>query len=48
MTDQQKNIIVQTLEEKKSEIINYDIGASWAIETLKAIDLMIEQLNNKD
>lgn len=45
MTEQQKKIVIETLQSKKAEILNYDISEAWAPETLEAIDLMINELN---
>ena len=45
MTEQQKHVISDLLETKKQEILNYDMGEDWAIETIEAIEAMIEQLN---
>lgn len=39
-----KAIIVELLESKKAEILNYDMDEIWAEETLKAIDLMLEEM----
>ena len=38
MTEQQKKIVIETLQSKKAEILNYDRGEDWAEETLEAID----------
>lgn len=47
MTDQQKTIIIEMLESKKQEILNYDMRETWATETLEAIAALIDQLHPK-
>ena len=48
LTDAQKQIILELLDSKKTEILNYDMGESWANETLDAIEAMIEHLQKKE
>lgn len=44
MNDRQKSTIIQILEGKKEEILNYDMGEPWAAETLDALQAAIDQL----
>lgn len=47
LNNEQKQILLDILESKKTEILNYDMGESWANETLEAIECMVEYLQKE-
>ena len=43
----QAEIIVNLLEAKEQEILNYDMDEAWAVETLEAIEAVKTKLKNE-